>query len=193
MDLFIRPQIPHTLISSADLKCCTPNLYMTPPKTDILKNILCLSVCLSNAGFMSKRMDTSLQFLTLWQVHHSNFIGPICSYKISREPGKGSLETFFITADGIFLANMALYLGKGTRSAHARNTNRKSCVADRSVGTRNRDYRTKICRRHELKSSKPNFIGCCRIGWRPLIPESCLFCCEFRRSVAESLQPVSDR
>jgi len=41
MALFIRPQVP-TLINSshAVLKSCTPNLSMTPPKTDILKNIL---------------------------------------------------------------------------------------------------------------------------------------------------------
>jgi len=41
MALFIRPQIP-TLVSSshADLKSCTRNLSMTPPKSEILKNIL---------------------------------------------------------------------------------------------------------------------------------------------------------
>ena len=46
MALFIRPQIP-TLISSshADVKSCTPNLSMTPPKTGILQNIL-LEKCL---------------------------------------------------------------------------------------------------------------------------------------------------
>ena len=46
MALFFRPQI-HTLISSshADLKSCTPNLSMTPPKTEILKNILCVFLC----------------------------------------------------------------------------------------------------------------------------------------------------
>jgi len=55
---------------------------------------VCLSVCLMLVLCLNE-WTHRCNFLTLWQVHHSNFIGPICSYKISREPGKGSLETFF--------------------------------------------------------------------------------------------------
>jgi len=46
MALFIWPQIPHTLISSADLKCCTPTCTWHPPKNRHPEKYT-VSVCLS--------------------------------------------------------------------------------------------------------------------------------------------------
>ena len=60
--LFIRPQIP-TLINSshADLKSCTPNLSITPPNTDILKNILTLT----HARYLFDDVDAVVELLSL--------------------------------------------------------------------------------------------------------------------------------
>ena len=69
-----------------------------------------LSISLSNASTVSKRMDISSQFFDFQLGHHSSFSSP-CHYKILKEPLSGGdkykgWETF---------ANIALYLRNCTR------------------------------------------------------------------------------
>ena len=51
---------------------------------------VCLSVCPSNAGTVSKLMHISSQFLTVWSGHYSIFFEPKRRYKIPRGiPSRG--------------------------------------------------------------------------------------------------------
>ena len=66
-------------------------------------SVLCLNECTCRHTF-----------LTLWQGHHSNFRESQCRYKIPR----GTHQRSFKYTGWENFANIAFYLGNGTRQAH---------------------------------------------------------------------------
>ena len=90
---------------------------------------VCLSVCLSNAGTVSKRMDTSSYFLIFWQGHHSIF-SPASLQNFKGNPSLGALN---IPGWEIFFKYCHISRNGTKWTQLLWNINRKSQVADRLV------------------------------------------------------------
>ena len=78
-----------------------------------------LAGCPSHSGIVSKRLNLSENFLTIWKPHHSSFLRPLRRYKIPRgTPLAGALNTRGVWKLAIFVrfsTYIAVYLGNGAR------------------------------------------------------------------------------